>query len=167
MRSRNKCSSDLLEDDHRDNCWHPPLGDRSTHPGLDISSPSNGRSHKEIPLLAASIHIRFQKHDKTILKSRTYKIQAWTLYSSSQNCPRLEFKLSWWPRCKLPKWNQKREYKFCDPILGKSGVLNVSYFLRWRPQCSRSSRRSSPCSSPFASPSMSSYPPPRYLYLYL
>ena len=28
--------------------------------------------------------------------------QAWTLYSSSQNCPRLEFKLSWWPRCKLP-----------------------------------------------------------------
>ena len=42
------------------------------------------------------------------------------------------------------------------------------YFrLRWRPQCSRSSRRSSPCSSPSASPSMSSYPPPRYLYLYL
>ena len=54
-------SSDLLEDDHRDNCWHPPFRDRSTHPGLDISSPSIGRSHKEIPLLTASIHIRFQK----------------------------------------------------------------------------------------------------------
>ena len=77
IRSRNKCSSDLLEDDHRDNCWHPPLGDRSTHPGLDISSPSNGRSHKEIPLLTASIHIRFQKDEKTILWSHS-------LYSLSQ-----------------------------------------------------------------------------------
>ena len=47
------------------------------------------------------------------------------------------------------------------------GVFNVSFFLRWRPQCSRSSRRSSPCSSPSASPSTSSSPPPRYLYLYL
>ena len=104
-----------------------------------------------------------------LLKGLTvYIVQAWTLYSSSQSCPRLEFKLSWWPRWKLPlNWNQKREFKLCDPFLGKSGVLNVSYFLRWRPQCSRSSRRSSLCSSPSASHSTSSYPPPRYLYLYL
>ena len=50
---------------------------------------------------------------------------------------------------------------------GLKWFFKCFFHLRWRPQCSRSSRRSSLCSSPSASHSTSSYPPPRYLYLYL